>query len=96
MGELHCPDCGPTELLAGCDGGSYLLLCAKCREPVVITSWCAVGPQWKGVIQVYRLGDESSPLLRGVGSAIWEQIGQLADDLGEVVIIRPAEPGKPA
>jgi hypothetical protein len=88
MGELDCPDCGPTELLAGCDGGSYLLLCAKCRECIVATSWLSIGPEWEGEVEVYRLGDESTPLLGGVGSAIWRDIERLAGDLGEIVIIR--------
>src|SRR5690242_15131817 len=82
MGELDCPDCGPTEHLAGCDGGSYVLLCAKCRRDIVATSWLAIGPEWEGEVEVYRLGVKSAPLLRGVGSAIWKDIGRLADDLG--------------
>ena len=89
MDELACPDCGPTELLAAVSGdGTYMLLCPECREGVVFTSWCAIGPEWEGEVGVYRLGDESTPLLRGDGSAIWEKIERLADKLGEIVILR--------
>jgi hypothetical protein len=93
--RFDCPDCGPGELLTGCDGGSYVWLCAKCHTFVAATSWIAVGPGLSQEVEVYRLGDDSKPLLRGVGSAIWRRVQRLAGDLGETVIIRPVETGGP-
>lgn len=88
---MDCPACGPTKVLAACDGGGYLLLCAKCRKFITGTSWCAVGPEWHGEVVVYRLGAESVPLLRGVVSAIWEDIERLGEPERPVLLV-PVDP----
>ena len=92
--QMKCPACGPTDVVAACDGGGYLLLCAKCRQLITCTSWCAVGPEWHGEVIVYRMGSESEPLLRGVVSVIWEDIERLGEP-GRPVILEPlqAAPG---
>jgi hypothetical protein len=84
---MECPSCGPTEVISACDGLGYLLLCARCRGFITGTSWCAVGPKWRGEVIVYRLGAESEPLLRGVVSTIWEDIGRLADPSRPVILV---------
>jgi hypothetical protein len=85
--ELVCPECGPTKVLATCDGLGYCLICAKCRGFITGTSWCAIGPQWHGEVVVYRPGAESAPLLRGVVSAIWEDIERLGEPERPVLLV---------
>ena len=85
--DMSCPTCGPTKVLATCEGLGYVLLCAKCRGFMTGTSWCAVGPEWHGEVVVYRLGAESVPLLRGVVSAIWEDIERLGEPQRPVLLV---------
>jgi hypothetical protein len=85
--EIVCPSCGPTKVIATCEGLGYVLLCAKCRQFLTGTSWCAIGPKWHGEVVVYRMGAESAPLLRGVVSSIWEQIEQLSSPSQPVVLV---------
>lgn len=95
--EMSCTSCGPTKLLATCEGLGYALLCAKCRGFITGTSWCVVGAEWHGEVFVYRLGEESVPLLRGVVSAIWKDIEALGEPDRPVLLVPfEAEPGAAA
>ena len=85
--EVSCTSCGPTNVLATCEGPGYVLLCAKCRGFISGTSWCVVGPEWHGEVVVHQLGDKSVPLLRGVVSAIWKDIEGLGDPDRPVLLV---------
>jgi len=61
--------------------GSFVLRCGSCHAPGPATSWIAVGSKWADTVKVFRDGDETSqPLLVGVGTDIWREIGRLAAD----------------
>jgi hypothetical protein len=85
--RMVCPSCGPTKVIATCEGLGYVLICGTCRRFITGTSWCAIGPEWHGEVLVYRMGAESEPLLRGVVSDIWEEIERLGSPSQPVVLV---------
>jgi hypothetical protein len=85
---MRCESCDGSDFESLVHYGSYILRCRSCRSSGPATSWIAVGPRWSGSVRVFRDGDETgSPILEGVGSDLWREIGRLAAD-GTALVLR--------
>lgn len=86
--NLYCKSCCGVDLEMVVQYGSYSLRCKKCKAGIVCTSWISIGPRMNTAIQVFRDGDESAPIMEGIGSSLAGRIGHVAND-GTTLILRP-------
>ena len=86
--DLCCEKCGGAVFDAIVCHGSYMLRCSACKEIGPATSWIAIGPAWSETVKVFKDGETTGlPLLEGLGSDIWREIGRLASD-GTTLVLR--------